>query len=209
MYNLGCPSQPTGHISSHRQSISEHLSTHSAIKARPILVPTANSLISINGYAENNTNIHFSPIILVTRPGISHYPNDNQHVHVSNHFYNLEGNEHGQQPSSNRGPSSNKELSSHSYSNELSLSYTILMFGSFISPSIQTSNPTAPLWKNSHAMLTRAINGKSKPKIFVSHIKSEPTSAKQALTKPEWAQAMQTKFKPLQANGTWTLTTLL
>lgn len=55
-------------------------------------------------------------------------------------------------------------------------------------------------------MLTRAKTGKSKPKAFIVHTKSEPTNVKQALTKPEGVKAMRDEFHALQESKIWTLT---
>lgn len=57
-------------------------------------------------------------------------------------------------------------------------------------------------------MLTRSKTGKSKPKAYMVHTESEPTSTKQTLNKPEWAMAMRNESNALQANITWTLITL-
>lgn len=78
----------------------------------------------------------------------------------------------------------------------------------FLSPLIHSGKPICSLFQNDLAMLTRTKTGKLKPNIFVSHSESELTSAKKALTKPGWAQAIQTKFNTLKVNGTWTLITL-
>lgn len=57
-------------------------------------------------------------------------------------------------------------------------------------------------------MLTSAKTGRSKPKALVALSTYEPTSVKQALKILEWTQVMQSEFKSLQANKTWTLTHL-
>lgn len=57
-------------------------------------------------------------------------------------------------------------------------------------------------------MLTSAKTVKSKPKAFVTHIEIEPTNVKHAISQLAWANAMKVEYNSVQANKTWTLTTL-
>jgi len=53
---------------------------------------------------------------------------------------------------------------------------------------------------------TRSKSGIFKPKVYLTHI--EPSTVKQAMSQPHWFDAMQAEFNALQANNTWTLTSL-
>ncbi|KAL5556062.1 hypothetical protein UlMin_038298 [Ulmus minor] len=55
-------------------------------------------------------------------------------------------------------------------------------------------------------MHTRSKKGVFKPKIYTATvIQTEPTTYKQAIQHPEWKQAIQTEYKALLDNTTWTL----
>lgn len=111
-------------------------------------------------------------------PGVSRYPKDNESTRVYNKVHNPEVNEPKHHYSLNKESSAKKELSSTFCSNELALSSSIPMYASSNSPSVIRSKPTASLLQNSHPMLTRVKIGKSKPKFFVAHTEFEPTSVK-------------------------------
>ncbi|PNX94499.1 retrovirus-related Pol polyprotein from transposon TNT 1-94, partial [Trifolium pratense] len=67
--------------------------------------------------------------------------------------------------------------------------------------------PTSPTSKhNKHPMVTRGKTGSLKPKAFIA--KLEPTSVKHALSDPNWSQAMQSEYKALMDNNTWSLVPL-
>ena len=55
-------------------------------------------------------------------------------------------------------------------------------------------------------MVTRSKTGNLKPKVFLAQC--EPVTYKQALTQPEWFEAMKQEFDALLAKNTWTLTHL-
>ena len=54
-------------------------------------------------------------------------------------------------------------------------------------------------------MVTRSQTNSLKPRTFLSHILSEPTSFTQANKYPEWCLAMQEEYNALMANHTWSL----
>lgn len=80
-----------------------------------------------------------------------------------------------------------------------------------ISPASQSSSSSThssniPPPTNTHSMTTRAKNGISKPKIFLSEtLPIIPTSVPKALADPAWYDAMAAEFKALQDNNTWIL----
>lgn len=55
-------------------------------------------------------------------------------------------------------------------------------------------------------MLTRAKTGNLKPKVFLTH--TEPATVKQALSHPQWLEAMKSEFEALMKNNTWSLVPL-
>jgi histone deacetylase 1/2 len=79
-----------------------------------------------------------------------------------------------------------------------------------------TSAPTSPIQTtalppiisnhNNHSMITRGKTGKLKPKVFLTEI--EPQSVRNAMTDSRWLQAMQTEYKALMDNHTWSLVPL-
>ena len=81
---------------------------------------------------------------------------------------------------------------------------------SFHSSSLRNSPPHIVLAPSfiGHSMIPRSKNGIFKPKAYLSALlaqPSEPTSVTQALTDPQWLQAMQEEFQALQTNHTWEL----
>jgi len=67
-------------------------------------------------------------------------------------------------------------------------------------------SPPSPI--NLHPMVTRSKAGISKPKIYNTSIDlniNEPSTVKDALSHPEWHQAMQLEYDALVKAGTWTL----
>lgn len=125
--------------------------------------------------------------------------------HMSSSSNYLDDNEPHQSliPNNNKSSSSNQHkevhqsltinISQNTSSNQHgSNTYPIFLeYDMSISPPIGESWPElVHLLHNDHAMLTRAKTGKSNPKVIVAHTKIEPTSVKQALSKPEWVKAM-------------------
>ncbi|GAU29238.1 hypothetical protein TSUD_362280 [Trifolium subterraneum] len=74
-------------------------------------------------------------------------------------------------------------------------------------PLHKTTSPPPPIsLHNDHSMITRGKTGSLKPKTFTASI--EPTTVKTALADPQWAQAMNTEYKALMDNHTWSLVPL-
>lgn len=63
--------------------------------------------------------------------------------------------------------------------------------------------PIPPLPTNAHPMVTRSKTGNLKPTVLLSHV--EPATVKQALSQPEWLNAMKAEYDALMKNGTWSL----
>jgi len=64
---------------------------------------------------------------------------------------------------------------------------------------------------NTHSMTTRSKSGIFKPKTFLTHTTSTshiPTSISEALSSPQWLQAMTDEYNALLTNHTWSLTSL-
>lgn len=130
--------------------------------------------------------------------GISNYPKGNNHLeHIAGLTYSPEENVSAQQVNNHIVTSIAQDHNPSFCSNEISLSSCIPILDSSQSPSILTSKATFPLLDNDHPMLTRATTGKSKPKAYISHTESEPTSGKKVVNKPEWAKAMRDEFNAL------------
>lgn len=133
----------------------------------------------------NDNNTRADTANYSTRSDISNYPKDNGASQVPNTIHIPEGNNNNElQSSAPLEPIVTNIINLTSYSNELTISSPILMSSSSNSPSITSHKPHVHLLVNDHPMLNRAKTDRSKPKAFVAHIEYEPTSAKQALTKP-------------------------
>ncbi|KAI5406869.1 hypothetical protein KIW84_053222 [Lathyrus oleraceus] len=161
------------------QPVSEHKSAYSATTP-PVLSQSANKHSLINMSAGNRTHDLSNSSSPSTRPNVS--------IHKETITV--------------------QDLNTTLCSNEISLSTCILISDSSYSPSILTSKPIVPFLENNQPMITKSKNGKSKPKVYMAHTKSKPTSIKQALNKPKWEMAIRNEFNALQANKTWILTTL-
>ena len=61
---------------------------------------------------------------------------------------------------------------------------------------------------NTHGMITRAKNGRYKPKIYLAEL-TEPSSVLVALHQPEYEKAILEEYRALQKNGTRSLVSLL
>jgi histone deacetylase 1/2 len=59
---------------------------------------------------------------------------------------------------------------------------------------------------NNHHMITRGKTGNLKPKVFLTEV--APQNVKLALSNSRWLQAMQSEYKALMDNHTWTLVPL-
>lgn len=71
-------------------------------------------------------------------------------------------------------------------------------------PSLPNSTTLPPA--NTHSMITRSKTGSLKPRVFLAQ--TEATSVQQALSHPDWLEAMRAEFPALQNNNTWTLVPL-
>jgi len=71
------------------------------------------------------------------------------------------------------------------------------------------SSTTANDLANTHSMKTRSKSGIFKPKTFLTHTTSTshiPTFINEALSSPQWLQAMTDEYNALLTNHTWSLT---
>lgn len=211
--------------------ISESRSSHSAT-APHVISQSSNILSLVNVLVSNHSYELSNSSFSSTTPTVFSYPKDNTHIELSIQNNNPEGHIYDSNWGLSNYPEGSNQLeylTSSTYnpeesvseqqtntqepnttfcSNETSLSSCIPISYSSHFSSIFTNKPNVPLLENDHPMRTKAKTGHSKPKAYIDYTKSKATSVKQALLKPEWIKGIREDFNALQANNTWTLTTL-